>query len=432
MVLSEEKKREFMKRLLMSRLRILVKNGFYGLLLMHMIFSLDEVTEPAATDGNRIYFNPDFLENLSDRETDFVMMHEILHVVLRHVSRTGNRDPLLFNIAADIVVNSNILKSCDMNPDFITLRKYGEAMHSLPNGKEGYEYSAEEVYEILAKSMPMHRPEQGFGHEGGTGKGARGATVSAAGKRGRGLGSGSSDEAGSFDDHSRWGSVGNTEEQDEVWAKRIKDACESISVRDPSNSRGTLPKFAERMLKELRSSQLDWREILDNFVQEELVDYSFTPPDRRFGDSDFFLPDFNETDEEVKDILFMIDTSGSVSDDMLTAAYSEIQGAIGQFNGKLSGWVGFFDAAVTEPVPFEKADDLKAIRPKGGGGTRFDIIFRYVSEFMTDDPPVSIIILTDGIAPFPDSDMANGIPVLWLLNNDEIDPPWGKIARISI
>ena len=61
MVLSEEKKREFMKRLLMSRLRILVKNGFYGLLLMHMIFSLDEVTETAATDGNRIYFNPDFL-----------------------------------------------------------------------------------------------------------------------------------------------------------------------------------------------------------------------------------------------------------------------------------------------------------------------------------------------------------------------------------
>lgn len=27
---------------------------------------------------------------------------------------------------------------------------------------------------------------------------------------------------------------------------------------------------------------------------------------------------------------------------------------------------------------------------------------------------------------------AGGIPVLWLLNNEEVNPPWGKIARISL
>jgi len=48
-----------------------------------------------------------------------------------------------------------------------------------------------------------------------------------------------------------------------------------------------------------------------------------------------------------------------------------------------------------------------------------------------DKPPVSIIILTDGYAPFPDESMALGIPVLWLLNNEKVEPPWGKIARIK-
>lgn len=51
---------------------------------------------------------------------------------------------------------------------------------------------------------------------------------------------------------------------------------------------------------------------------------------------------------------------------------------------------------------------------------------------MSDDLPVSIIILTDGFAPFPDESAAMNIPVLWLLNNEEVEPPWGKVARIRV
>ena len=51
---------------------------------------------------------------------------------------------------------------------------------------------------------------------------------------------------------------------------------------------------------------------------------------------------------------------------------------------------------------------------------------------MSDEPPASIIILTDGYAPFPDEKAANGIPVLWLLNNKNVEPPWGKIAIIEV
>lgn len=118
-----------------------------------------------------------------------------------------------------------------------------------------------------------------------------------------------------------------------MWVKRFIDATKAMEVRDPSNARGVLPAFVQRMLKELVKPQIDWRTILDEFVQEEINDYSFSPPDRRFDDSSFFLPDFNEKDEIAKDILFMIDTSASMSDEMITAAYSEIKGAIDQFNG---------------------------------------------------------------------------------------------------
>lgn len=162
------------------------------------------------------------------------------------------------------------------------------------------------------------------------------------------------------------------------------------------------------------------------------MDYSFTPPDRRFDDSPFFLPDFNDKDTLIKDILFMIDTSGSMSDNMITAAYSEVKGAIDQFDGKLKGWLGFFDAAIIEPKLFTSPDELKIIKPAGGGGTDFQIIFEYVHIHMQDKLPASIIILTDGYAPFPKEKLAGGIPVLWLLNNEEVNPPWGKIARIVV
>ena len=101
-----------------------------------------------------------------------------------------------------------------------------------------------------------------------------------------------------------------------------------------------------------------------------------------------------------------------------------------QFNGKIKGWLGFFDAMVTEPKPFEDEEEFKAIRIQGGGGTAFLPIFRYVQEHMQDKNITSIIILTDGYAPFPQEEERRDIPVLWVINNEVATPPWGMIARI--
>ena len=69
----------------------------------------------------RGFFSPDFLENLSEEELDYILMHEILHVVLQHCLRQCERDTDLFSIACDIVVNSNILLSNNMDIKKITL-----------------------------------------------------------------------------------------------------------------------------------------------------------------------------------------------------------------------------------------------------------------------------------------------------------------------
>ncbi len=412
MALSNDRLRGYVKRLLLSRMRILCDHGFYGLLLMHMKYAVDEKVETACTDGVRITFGTEFLDSLSDSELDFVMMHEILHVVLQHCLRGKEREQERFNIACDIVVNSNILLENGGKISSITLKDYGTSMHLAPDGKEGSEYTAEQVYEMLP-SKPGNPSDRSS---------ATGRVKSKQGHK---------SSIPQWDDHSQWGMYEEDDTLGDVWVKRFEDAAEAISIRDPSNSRGLLPLFAQRMLKELKKSQTDWRTVLNEFVQEEIVDFSFSPPDRRFEDSPFFLPDWSDKDDLVEDILFMIDTSASMSDTMITDAYSEVKGAIDQFDGKLKGWLGFFDAAIIEPRPFENEKEFKIIKPAGGGGTDFGIIFEYVAKHMTDKPPASIIILTDGYAPFPREKEAEGIPVLWLLNNENVTPPWGRVTRIS-
>mgnify|MGYP004642756147 FL=1 len=430
MEISNEKIRQYIHRLLVARMRILCNHGFYGLLLMHMVYSIDEGCETAYTDGERIAFSPTFLEELSDKELDFVMMHEILHVVLQHCLRGEDKDNERYNIAADIVINSTIMHENDDKASSITLSKYGESMHIAPDGKEGYLYTAEEVYEMLQSKQK----DSDSGNEKSKKAGNVASKNGRAGKVQQSRKNMDKPVAKRWDDHSQWGKFEEDSRLRDVWVKNFAECCEAINVREALNNRGTLPMFAQRMLEKLKKPQTDWRTILNDFIQEEICDYSFSPPDRRFQDSPFFLPDFNEMgkNDNVSDILFFIDTSGSISDNDMTTAFSEIKGAIDQYDGKLKGWLGFFDAAIIEPKPFSSFEEFIVIKPAGGGGTDFQIIFEYVDQHMKDKEPNCIIILTDGCAPFPKEELANDIPVLWLINNQDVTPPWGKVARFTV
>ena len=398
---SMEKANELSDKLLRSRMRIMQEYGFFGLLLMHMIFNIDESLETAATDGERIFFNPAFLDVLSEEELDFIMMHEILHIVLGHVFRYKESDQERFNTACDIVVNSNIMLERGMTKPFI-IKNIGSAMHIAPNGNEGHLYTAEQVYDMLPSKKNNRKKRI---------------------------------KSKRLDTHDRWQENNDNKKDSDLlhdtWLVRVRNAAMTIEIHNQRKDSSNDELMANRILKELRKSKLNWREILNNFIQDEICDYSFVPPDKRFNDGDFFLPDFNEKDEKVKNIWFVVDTSGSISDSDLAAAYSEIVSAIEQFNGHLDGKISFFEECITDPVPFESVKDIMAIKPKGGGGTNFSAIFRYMNKNMKDELPSYIVIITDGYDKFPNEKEASEVPVLWLINNNDVNPPWGKVAHFK-
>lgn len=406
-------------------MRLLIDFPFFGVLLTRLKFALtyaiDNGTSGAATDGTTIYFNPEQLEAYKPHELEIITMHELLHVVLKHVLRQKDRDSSLFNSACDIVVNSMIYETlgCDENRLFIQGRPL---IHKLPNGEEGSKHSAEEIYEILLATLVKQKKKDGKsgGQGGGSGNDGDGSDDDADG------------ENGNLDDHSRWGQNPHNV-SDKLSGDLIdKMVIEAFEAAQNRKSAGNIPQSLLLEIGEIKEPQIDWRVILNNFVQTNIIDYSFIPPDRRFSDSDFILPDFNVPENVVKNILFMVDTSGSMSKKDITDCYTEIKGAIDTYNGKLEGYLGFFDACVKEIKPFEQDFDVTKVKPTGGGGTDFSSIFKYINENMSDMEIESIIILTDGYASFPDESEAKGIPVLWVINNKEQTPPFGKIARINV
>ena len=391
MELSNNKKREYIQRLLLARIRILNECSFYGLLLMNMKFSIDVNSPTAYTDGNKICFGPEFMDELNDRELEFVLMHELLHVVLKHCYRGLEYNNFWFNVACDIVVNSNILKSRDMDLSYISIRKYGESMHLAPNGDEGYNYTAEEVYEML-KSKAKEIP---------------------------GL-------ASMFDDHSKWGMSGLSSE----WDERI---VSSISIINESGKgAGKIPLGALRQYNKLINPQVNWKIILRDFMSREVNDYSFSPPDRRY-DGPFFMPDFNDEVDVLKlNVLFAIDTSGSVSNEAIGAALTEVKAVIDE-SDSIDGFIVCLDSDLYEPTPISEFD-IDNFKAQGGGGTSFKAFFEAVPEISKKmkNKPDLIIFITDGYDDFPDEEARDNIPVLWIINNDEVTPPWGMVARIEV
>ena len=147
------------------------------------------------------------------------------------------------------------------------------------------------------------------------------------------------------------------------------------------------------------------------------------------SDSDFFLPDFNERELSPQPVVFAVDTSGSIEEEMLSSVYSEICGALEQLDGKLIGVLLFFDTRVYHPIPFSSVEELRNMKPLGGGGTDFSCLFSFLDS--SDLTPASVVVFTDGQGDFPDERATNNVPVLWLLSRDDVQVPWGRSAYLK-
>lgn len=379
-----------LERLSLNRTRLLDEFPFFGRLLLRLQFGFANCGT-AFTDMKRIVFDPNFVNNLKDEEIQFVLLHEIMHCVLKHCLRGRTLNHFLYNIACDIVVNSCILEI--YHRDSFTVNG-NEVMHLTPDGAEGNLYSAEEIYYMLIDRNPdvikkMYKEDI-------------------------------------TDTHIVWDRIPDVNTGD-IWDKYIREASGFNRIDSG------IPKELKRYLKQIEGTpKTNWRQLLQDYIRNDKSDFTYMIPDYRYQ-GDVIMPSFQFelTGEKTDNLWFLIDTSGSVSDDALATAYNEICQATMQIDS-LEGYLSFFDTVVTKPKAFDSIEKLSEIKPTGRGGTDFNAIFEYMKNNMTDKLPRLIIILTDGQCSFPDETAAMGVPVIWIIVSDRVNPPWGECVHIEI
>ena len=97
-------------KLITARIGLLLKAPFFGNLATRMqLINADEWCSTAATDGRKFYYNSEFVNKMPLKQVEFLVGHEVLHVVYDHMGRRVDRDPKLSNIAADYCVNGDLM-----------------------------------------------------------------------------------------------------------------------------------------------------------------------------------------------------------------------------------------------------------------------------------------------------------------------------------
>ena len=114
--------------------KLLVKYPFFGSVVANVKYKENKNVATAATDGQIIYYNLEFAEKLNIDEQIFLIAHEVCHIAFDHVLKSEGKDPELWNIATDAVINAFLKK------DGLTIIKGGVDI------AEAIKYDAELLY----------------------------------------------------------------------------------------------------------------------------------------------------------------------------------------------------------------------------------------------------------------------------------------------
>ena len=311
--------------------------SFFGSLMLFAQIETTKKLPTAATDGRKIFFNEEFLNSLSSKEQNALMLHEVLHMALLHVTRRQNRDPLIWNIAADIVVNDLI----ERNTSF-----------PLPQGAitdtRFQDKSVEYIYEALLKSEKKYKlvindilqPGNSEQNEGDT-------------------------------NLSEPLSQEETDEIESFWKDKM-EILKNSSEHNLSNGKGSLPAGIEQEISTILEPEVDWRHALWKYVGKTPAD--FDDLDRRFIYKGLYLESLLT---EAVEVSVCIDTSGSVSDELLMQFTGELKGILRSYpNVKCS--LFFADTDLAGPYEIDRIEQMpKAI---GRGGTSFVPFFDYLKK----------------------------------------------------
>ena len=384
---------EIQKAISASLLRLRMKSPFFATLAMFAQFVPSQEVSSAATDGKDIYFNPDFLLSLSPNQQDAILLHEVLHAALLHVTRRGVRDRELWNIAADIVINGIIAQQGIFELPADTLRD-----SDLEN------LSVEEIYEILAKdrgnSPDLDKPDL--------------------------LDRPPQDSSGERNDEGEEDSSDSMSQARKAvieanWQNALQQAATVVRAIEE----GDIPVGIKRELGSLSTAQIDWRTYLWRYMVQTPTDFSGF--DRRFVGRGLYLENLQG---ESVNVYVAIDTSGSVDSDILKVFLAELQGILNSYP-HIKCELYYADVEVYGPYQLEA--DAAIPKPEGGGGTSFIPFFEKVATSWDGQNQAVCVYLTDGYGTFPE--WKPELPVLWVVTPGGVEPeefPFGEAVRLGI
>lgn len=355
----------------------------FSTIACHLETQLNWGIPTACTDGKSIYYNPSFVNSLKDEELVFLVAHECLHPLSKHHVRMGGRNKNRSNEAMDLAINQILRDSGYALTDGALLPGMRVGGKVVPRyAKLPPNESFEKYYSLL--------PDEPRGDDWNVG----GVTQPGDG----------SDAA--------------CQESDAAWSVKIAQAAAL------ARKMGTLPGSLEKLLGDIMNPQVDWRQVLREFlINNAKNDQTWCPPNRRFVHADMYLPSLRGV--EIGDVVVAIDTSGSVWS-VVDKFASEIYGIVSAVRCKL--WIMYADAAVHKVDEWEPDDGEPEIKPVGGGGTSHKPVFRWVAE--NDVNPCCMICLTDCETDYPAEEPP--YPVLWVrVGGGGTTPPFGQIIDIK-
>ena len=139
---------------------------YYGEFNLHVNFheqdSIGTCAVNVTSKGMNFYYSPKFLENMSQRETNFITLHEDFHLLFDHPRRTitGQYDHKLSNIAQDMIINHIIWE--DISHNFVEIPKSSDGKNMalfVPKDYTG-KLIFEELYEWLKDEKEKYDKEK--------------------------------------------------------------------------------------------------------------------------------------------------------------------------------------------------------------------------------------------------------------------------------
>ena len=400
-------------RMARGRTALLLDHPFFGALILRLKLVEADWLDTVATDGASLFFNARFVAGLSDPELVGVLAHGVMHPALQHHTRRGDRDAELWNVARDCAINPILLQAgmrlptdCLNDPKFANMA-----------AEEIYAALARQTREGSGKNDPSANQKNSADH-GQNSRAGTGLSTSPRTAPSTPGGFGQVLDAPDPADPARPASPAQKALQAQEWRIAVAQAQRAAAII------GKVPAGLERLIEIERRSEVDWREALRRFLSQTVPqDYRWTPPNRCFAALGIYLPSLYR--KGLGEIAVAIDTSGSITDDLLSA-----------FAGKLSAiasearperiHVIYCDASVEREI--RQVDQAARLYPGGldvlehgpeAGSTsanRFQFDRLAVGEFVH-------------AGKFPDEEPE--FPVLWAATTDRT-PPFGEKLRIFV